>query len=333
MGNNEAGKSTIHYFIEGMFYGFFAYGKKKKSYEEYQQKYRPWSGDDYIGALAYEYDKSTFLIERNFSELNGRVKISNYATGEDITDKFNFNEVTRMYEPTNHLNLSKIMYRNTVSIGQLNTRTEKNLSEEVNSLMANIDTGFSDISVVSAVKKLREEAEKIAGKKGEVKQIGQINQILEKTVEEKEEAEKVIDEGKTLKIRIDKLTEELDNIKKYEAYDKLKSIKKYEDIVDEINKIKRSLEGMQLVEGFDEDKFEKIILLDSEVNNQAEKLNDLKQELSDLQDEITDIKSQIYKNMPGDNIDELKQDYATYNQIKEGTYKQPKPKTVIIFFI
>lgn len=333
MGSNEAGKSTIHYFIEGMFYGFFTYGKKKKSYEELQQKYKPWSSDDYIGTLAYEYDKSMFLIERNFSELNGRVKISNYTTGEDITNKFNFNEVTRMYEPTNHLNLSKIMYRNTVSIGQMNTKTEKNLSEEVNSLMANIDTGFSDISVVSAVKKLREEAEKIAGKKGEVKQIGQINQILEKTVAEKEEAEKVIDEGKNYKIKIDKLTEELEHIKKYEAYDKLKSIKRYEDIVEEINKIKRSLEGLQLVEGFDEDNFEKIILLDSEVNNKAEKLNALKQKLNALQNETAGIKSEIYKSMPTDNIDELKQDYLTYNQIKEGTYKQPKSKTDIVFLI
>ncbi|NMC57127.1 MAG: AAA family ATPase [Eubacteriaceae bacterium] len=333
MGSNEAGKSTIHYFIEGMFYGFFAYGKKKKSYEDLQQKYKPWSSDDYAGALAYENDKSMFLIERNFSEVNGRVKVSNYTTGEDITNKFNFNEVTRMYEPTNHLNLSKIMYRNTVSIGQMNTKTEKNLSEEVNSLMANIDTGFSDISVVAAIKKLREEAEKIAGKKGEIKQIGQINQILEKTVAEKEEAQKVINESKALKIRMDKLSEELDNIKKYEAYDKLRSIKKYEDLCEEINKAKRTLAGMQLVEGFDEDKFEEIILLESETNNKAEKLNDLKSKLIDLQDEIADIKSEIYKNMPANNIDELNQDYATYNQMKEGTYKQPSKKSDIIFLI
>lgn len=333
MGSNEAGKSTIHYFIEGMFYGFFSYGKKKKSYEELQQKYKPWSSDDYIGTLAYENDKNMFLIERNFSEINGRVKVSNYATGEDITNKFNFNEVTRMYEPTNHLNLSKIMYRNTVSIGQMSTRTEKNLSEEVNSLMANIDTGFSDISVVSAIKKLREEAEKIAGKKGEVKQIGQINQILEKTVAEKEEAQKVINDSKALKLRMDKLTEELDNIKKHEAYDKLKSIKKYEDLCEEINKAKRTLSGMQLVEGFDEDKFEKIILLESETNNQAEKLNELKQKLSDLQYGIEDIKSEMYKNMPTDNIEELKQDFATYNQMKEGTYKQPSKKADILFLI
>lgn len=333
MGSNEAGKSTIHYFIEGMFYGFFAYGKKKKSYEDLQQKYKPWSSDDYAGALAYENDKNMFLIERNFSEVNGRVKVSNYTTGEDITNKFNFNEVTRMYEPTNHLNLSKIMYRNTVSIGQMNTKTEKNLSEEVNSLMANIDTGFSDISVVAAIKKLREEAEKIAGKKGEIKQIGQINQILEKTVAEKEEAQKVINESKALKIRMDKLSEELDNIKKYEAYDKLRSIKKYEDLCEEINKAKRTLAGMQLVEGFDEDKFEEIILLESETNNKAEKLNDLKSKLIDLQDEIADIKSEIYKNMPANNIDELNQDYATYNQMKEGTYKQPSKKSDIIFLI
>jgi len=331
LGDNETGKSTIHHFIEGMLYGFFSYGKKRKSYEELQNKYKPWTSDEYAGAMTYENDGSLYMIERNFSEINARVKVSNYTTGEDITNKFDFNEITRMYEPINHLNLSKLMYRNTVSIGQLNIKTDKSLAEEVSNLMANIDTGFSEISVISAVKSLREAAEKIAGKKGEIKQVGQINHMLEELKAEKEEAQQAALYDKKLKIEIENLSKKLEKIKKYEAVNKLKSIKKYEELNNEIIKTKQLLQDIKPVEGFDEDSFERIIILDNEVRGSYEKLNEYKQKINDIQNETDSIKTEIYKNTPDDNYEELKRDYEVYNQIKEGILTKPQTGADNIF--
>lgn len=322
LGNNEAGKSTIHNFIEGMFYGFFTYGKKRKGYDEMQHKYKPWNSDEYIGSLIYENDGSMYLIERNFSEINGRVRVSNYATGEDITEKFDFNDVTRMHEPVNHLNLSKIMFKNTVSIGQLNTQIENNLAEEVNNLMANMDTGLSDISIVSSIKKLREAAEKIAGKKGEVKKIGEINQILEKVIQEKEETDEIIENDKKRKIRIDYLFEQLEKIKKHEIQENLKNINKYEELHKDINQAKKELENIKPVEGFDEESFEQILQIESEVHSYIDNLKGLKQRIDKLEDEIKTMHANMAANVQFDNIEQLRQDYIIYKQLKEGTYKK-----------
>jgi uncharacterized protein YhaN len=322
LGNNETGKSTIHNFIEGMFYGFFTYGKKRKGYEELQHKYKPWNNDEYIGSLIYENDGNMYLIERNFSEINGRVKVSNYATGEDITEKFDFNDITRMYEPANHLNLSKVMFRNTVSIGQLNTQTENNLTEEVNNLMANMDTGLNDISIVSAIKKLRDAAEKIAGKKGEIRKIGEINQILEKVIQEKEETDEIIENDKKRKNRIEYLFEQLEKIKKHEMLLYLKDIQKYEDLQKQINENKKELENIKPVEGFDEERFEEILQLENEIHNYIDDLKLLKQRIEKIENDIKIMHTDMASDIQFDNVDQLRQDYIIYKQLKEGTYKK-----------
>ena len=47
-GSNEAGKTTIHKFIEGILFGFFKQNTKKKLYTPEYSKYRPWTGSQYV---------------------------------------------------------------------------------------------------------------------------------------------------------------------------------------------------------------------------------------------------------------------------------------------
>ena len=320
LGNNEAGKSTIQHFIQGMFYGFFTYGKKRRGYEELQEKYRPWSSDEYAGGLLYEADGKEYLVERNFSETNPKVKVSDFLTGEDVTEEFYFNDVNRVHEPSNHLNLSKIMFKNTVSIDQLGVKTEDNLAEEVNNLMANMDTGFGDVSIHKAIKNLRASAEKIAGKKGEVRQIGQINQILEKIMQEKDNTDAIIQNDKQRKEKIDYLNEQLQQIQESEVAEKIKLIEKYEGILGQIQETKSKLENIQHIEGFDEETYERVLHFENEVNNDLEALKGLKQKIDGAETAIKEMHEALSKNENAKNIDEIRQDYALYQQLKEGAY-------------
>jgi len=62
-GNNEAGKSTIHKFIEGMLYGFV----------EDIDKYRPWKQAAYRGEMTCEVDGKNIRIVRDFNENTTKV--------------------------------------------------------------------------------------------------------------------------------------------------------------------------------------------------------------------------------------------------------------------
>ena len=48
-GENEAGKTTIHNFINGMFYGFLKPYSRRTIYLEEHAKYEPWNGSRYGG--------------------------------------------------------------------------------------------------------------------------------------------------------------------------------------------------------------------------------------------------------------------------------------------
>ena len=50
-GKNEAGKSTLHKFIEGVFFGFFKPYSKNRLYTEDYKKYLPWNIPVYAGSI------------------------------------------------------------------------------------------------------------------------------------------------------------------------------------------------------------------------------------------------------------------------------------------
>ena len=50
-GENESGKSTLHSFIDGMFYGFLKPFSKKTIYSEEHEKYSPINSNLYRGNI------------------------------------------------------------------------------------------------------------------------------------------------------------------------------------------------------------------------------------------------------------------------------------------
>jgi len=159
-GDNESGKSTLGAFIIGMLYGFKKDGKTRISRSPEFDRYRPWSGSDYRGAMTYEEGGRVYRVERSFDP--DAVKILDDATGEDLTRQFSQDSRKEYDFAQRHLGLSQKEFRNTVWIGQLGSAQEPGLGTEIQGKLESIlEGGAEDVSLGRALAVLSEEKAKI----------------------------------------------------------------------------------------------------------------------------------------------------------------------------
>jgi uncharacterized protein YhaN len=159
-GENEAGKSTLGAFILGMFYGFKKEGKTRISRSPEFDRYKPWSGNDYRGAVTYEEGGRVYRVERSFEP--DAVRIYDDSTGEDVTRSFSQDSRKEYDFALRHLGLSQKEFRNTVWIGQLGSQQEPGLGTEIQGKLESIlQGGAEDVSLGRALAALSEERAKI----------------------------------------------------------------------------------------------------------------------------------------------------------------------------
>ncbi|XMB71698.1 AAA family ATPase [Mycoplasmatota bacterium WC30] len=139
-GMNEAGKSTIHKFIEGMFFGFIKTNVKKRIYNDYYEAYQPRTRSDYLGSMILEFNGKKYRIERDFNKSKPDLKIFDQTTGNDISGSISENKVTRLPDLAGFLGLNYTMFENTISISQMKNETEDNLATVVVEKLTNINT-------------------------------------------------------------------------------------------------------------------------------------------------------------------------------------------------
>lgn len=84
-GPNEAGKSTVQRFIQGMLYGFYKGGTRRRLKLEEMDRYQPWSGAGYRGTLIYRLDRTgrRIRVEREFGD-RSTVRVFDAHTGEPL---------------------------------------------------------------------------------------------------------------------------------------------------------------------------------------------------------------------------------------------------------
>lgn len=135
-GKNEAGKSTLHTFIRGMFFGIERQRGRASKNDTYT-KYEPWTNSGtYEGRMRIECDGQIYRIERRFQKGSKSLSIINETLGkaEDPTpalwDKL-------------RCGLSETAYTNTISIGQLKCATDQGMVGELRNYIANLNTSGS----------------------------------------------------------------------------------------------------------------------------------------------------------------------------------------------
>src|SRR5690625_3961329 len=101
-GENESGKTTIHNFIDDMFYGLLKPNVKSTRYLDEHRLYEPWDKNQYSGIISFIFKDEQYRIEREFTKGKERTIIFLENTGEDVTANINTGSRGRILQPGFH---------------------------------------------------------------------------------------------------------------------------------------------------------------------------------------------------------------------------------------
>lgn len=149
-GENESGKSTLHTFIQGIFFGIRRMRGRAAKNDVYS-RYEPWeNGGYYAGAIRFSCGGKTFRLTRNFQKDNQRAELVCEDDGELLSVEEGDLGVLLG-------NISQVVYDNTVSVGQLKGQTQEGLAAELRNYMSNYQSDTEgQIDIEKAVAALKE---------------------------------------------------------------------------------------------------------------------------------------------------------------------------------
>lgn len=326
-GVNEAGKTTIHDFIEGIFYGFLKPYVKRVYYKEKHKKYKPWNKNLYYGSIEFDYENKPFRIERNFIKGNEYTKIFDLYTGEDISKKINMNNVTRIKQPGNYfLGMNDVVFLNTISVGQLKSKTEKDLAYEVKDKLINLSTSKNEnLSIKKVLLDLDKKKKLIGNKNAPTSEYGLLlskkNKLNNRKIEIEQKILEFQDNNYILRKKynqlkiIDKEIKILLITKELNDYKKLKE--KYNNL------IKIEQENKELKLNLNNILYNKNITLEeyTNVTRNIEDLNRYDSSIEKLKIEKENLKikkeklEKIKKNNRG--IEDIEEDYIDYLKLEK----------------
>ena len=153
-GENEAGKSTIHAFIQAMLYGIPKGASKK---EEFFQ-YRPFSkAPGFGGSLTFSHQGKSYCVQRDFLQ-GGEAHITILPQGEKLFEGESF--LQSVLSP-----FSLESFKNTVSIRQLKSSTEREMVYELQAMLSNFqESGNVELNPQAALDYLEQEEAKLTEK-------------------------------------------------------------------------------------------------------------------------------------------------------------------------
>ncbi|NLJ89358.1 MAG: AAA family ATPase [Clostridiales bacterium] len=149
-GENEAGKSTVHSFVNGMLFGNEK-SRGRPGPNDMYDKYQPWDRPgSYDGSLEFEVNDNKYHIYRNFSKNSKDTVLTHVNTGREMGSSSE--ELQELFG-----GLTKAGYEGTISIGQLSAKTEAELAYLVQNHIANLTMARSqEIDVKKALEYLNE---------------------------------------------------------------------------------------------------------------------------------------------------------------------------------
>jgi uncharacterized protein YhaN len=210
-GDNEAGKSTLGAFILGMFYGFKKEGRTRIIRDNEYERYRPWTGNDYRGAIVYEEGGRTYRVERSFDP--DLVRVYDDVTGEDVTHLFSQDSRKEYDFARRHLGLTAKEFRNTVWIAQLGSPQEPGLGAEIQGKLEDIlQGGTQDVSLVRALSVLADERAKIKAPRSQKAKLDIVQQEIAGLKQELKSAEERAEELRGWLIEASDLSKEKERL-------------------------------------------------------------------------------------------------------------------------
>lgn len=153
-GENEAGKSTIHAFIQAMLYGIPKGASKKEVFFQY----RPFSKAlGFGGSLTFSHQGKSYCVQRDFLQ-GGEAHITILPQGEKLFEGESF--LQSVLSP-----FSLESFNNTVSIRQLKSSTEREMVYELQAMLSNFqESGNVELNPQAALDYLEQEEARLREK-------------------------------------------------------------------------------------------------------------------------------------------------------------------------
>jgi uncharacterized protein YhaN len=311
-GHNEAGKSTIHRFLEGMFYGLSD-----------NSKYKPWTSESFEGQIIYSANDGKVSLTRDFNKKTAAVE--DMETNEDIQHQFLKNKKTGIIEPGKTIfGVNRRVFRNSFSINQLGSKTDEELLAEIKEKIENLAKSKDEtIRMAEAFDELRKMIDDIGSENDITSQLGFVSHKINALIEEREKRDELnlkferklilIDVyRKQLSFRnqelnqINDIVDELENEKLTATYTQALQLQKdIEALNAEIGNSKSILEITM-------EEYEKLIKAISRIEQLEELENDLKAQMADLKSEVDDIKRSHIVNIDSDEYKKMEASYEMY---------------------
>lgn len=328
-GENESGKTTIHNFIDGMFYGFLRPYVTRRYYREEYEKYRPWEREAYKGIIHFSKDDIEYRIERDFGR--EQVRVYEDLTGKDITKTIDTGEKVKVHLPGVHFfNFNTMVYNNTVSIKQLGNRIDSDLSTEVKDRLANISTSLDDdISVKTAITQLEKRLESIGTENAYTRPHGKAKVELDKLKEkhknilqEQERYNRYIDEFGILKKQIEKKRFKNQQLKnKLEKAEIFQAKRIYTEALVIKKKIKNINEEVKSLEDYSKlsfDEYTEALNINKDKDYIGIEIENLFNRMNKIEAEIKNTAFKMDEGIvKGIKIEELYEDVGFYNEIDD----------------
>ena len=158
-GANEMGKTTMHSFIKGMFFGIDKLRGRASKNDEYSLR-EPWeNASHYAGILRFESGGKRFRLERDFNKKNKSVQLVCESDGEELSVQQGDLEILMA-------GMNETAFQNTVFFQQKGSRTDEGLAKELQNYMSNMqNAGGSEIDVSGAISQLNEKRKKLIAQK------------------------------------------------------------------------------------------------------------------------------------------------------------------------
>ncbi len=264
-GKNEAGKSTLLKFIVDNLYGI-SKNKRGKEFSDYD-RYKPWKSEEFSGKLTYTLDNGKkYEVFRDFNKKNPKIydEELNDISKEFTIDRTNgnqfFTEQTKIDEGTFLSTLVSMQQEVKLGKQEQNTLLQK---------LANLaGTGEDNVSYKKAIEKIN---------KRQIEEIGTLRSQGRPINIVKEEKFKLQDE-------IGELEEYKE--KQYEIEELKQNLE--EKIIKEEEKLK-ILKELKVIEEKEKIEKQKIILNESILNENNQKIENLNQNKRKLKEEINKI--------------------------------------------
>jgi DNA repair exonuclease SbcCD ATPase subunit len=311
-GHNEAGKSTIHRFLEGMFYGLSD-----------NSKYKPWTSESFEGQIIFSANDGKVSLTRDFNKKTAAVE--DMETNEDIQHLFIKNKKTGIIEPGKTIfGVNRRVFRNSFSINQLGSKTDEELLAEIKEKIENLAKSKDEtIRMAEAFDELRKMIDNIGSENDITSQLGFVSHKINSLIEEREKRDE-------LNLKFDRKLILIDVYRKQLSF-RNQELNQINDIVDELEnekltatytqalQLQKDIEALNAEIGNSKsileitmEEYEKLIKAISRVEQLEELENDLKAQMADLKSEVDDIKRSHIVNIDSDEYKKMEASYEMY---------------------